>query len=206
MDSIIFDVDGTIWDSTQSVADSWNKAIREHSDLDLTLDPVSLSRVFGKTMTEIADALFPALDTEARMKLLDACYAEENRYLEDHPGLLYDGVAGTIRNLSLRYPLYIVSNCQCGYIEVMLKTSGLAPYIKDHLCFGETLRPKGETIRMLMEKNGLKSPVYVGDTQGDADACKAAEIPFILAEYGFGDVPDAATRIQRFSDLEKICL
>ena len=48
MDSIIFDVDGTIWDSTQSVADSWNKAIREHSDLDLTLDPVSLSRVFGK--------------------------------------------------------------------------------------------------------------------------------------------------------------
>ena len=200
MDSIIFDVDGTIWDSTQSVADSWNKAIREHSDLDLTLDPVSLSRVFGKTMTEIADALFPALDTEARMKLLDACYAEENRYLEDHPGLLYDGVAGTIRNLSLRYP------CQCGYIEVMLKTSGLAPYIKDHLCFGETLRPKGETIRMLMEKNSLKSPVYVGDTQGDADACKAAGIPFIFAEYGFGDVPDAATRIQRFSDLEKICL
>lgn len=206
MDSIIFDVDGTIWDSTQSVADSWNKAIREHSDLDLTLDPVSLSRVFGKTMTEIADALFPALDTEARMKLLDACYAEENRYLEDHPGLLYDGVAETIRNLSLRYPLYIVSNCQCGYIEVMLKTSGLAPYIKDHLCFGETLRPKGETIRMLMEKNGLKSPVYVGDTQGDADACKTAGIPFIFAEYGFGDVPDAATRIQRFSDLEKICL
>ena len=206
MDSIIFDVDGTIWDSTQSVADSWNKAIRKHSDLDLTLDPVSLSRVFGKTMTEIADALFPALDTEARMKLLDACYAEENRYLEDHPGLLYDGVAGTIRNLSLRYPLYIVSNCQCGYIEVMLKTSGLAPYIKDHLCFGETLRPKGETIRMLMKKNGLKSPVYVGDTQGDADACKAAGIPFIFAEYGFGDVPDAATRIQRFSDLEKICL
>ena len=206
MDSIIFDVDGTIWDSTQSVADSWNKAIREHSDLDLTLDPVSLSRVFGKTMTEIADALFPALDTEARMKLLDACYAEENRYLEDHPGLLYDGVAGTIRNLSLRYPLYIVSNCQCGYIEVMLKTSGLAPYIKDHLCFGETLRPKGETIRMLMEKNGLKSPVYVGDTQGDADACKTAGIPFIFAEYGFGDVPDAATRSQRFSDLEKICL
>ena len=206
MDSIIFDVDGTIWDSTQSVADSWNKAIREHSDLDLTLDPVSLSRVFGKTMPEIADALFPALDTEARMKLLDACYAEENRYLEDHPGLLYDGVAGTIRNLSLRYPLYIVSNCQCGYIEVMLKTSGLAPYIKDHLCFGETLRPKGETIRMLMEKNGLKSPVYVGDTRGDADACKTAGIPFIFAEYGFGDVPDAATRIQRFSDLEKICL
>ena len=70
----------------------------------------------------------------------------------------------------------------------MLKTTGLAPYIKDHLCFGETQTPKGDTIRTLVARNGLKAPVYVGDTQGDADACKAAGVPFIFAEYGFGDV------------------
>lgn len=206
MDSIIFDVDGTIWDSTESVAASWNKAIRESSDLDLTLEPVSLSRVFGKTMTEIADALFPALETDKRMKLLDICFDEENRYLEDHPGILYPGVTETIKSLALKYPLYIVSNCQCGYIEVMLRTTGLEPYIKDHLCFGETQVSKGETILMLMEKNGLKSPVYVGDTQGDADSCKTAGIPFIFAEYGFGNVPDAGTRIRTFSELAEMYL
>ena len=206
MDSIIFDVDGTIWDSTKSVADSWNKAIRESSDLDLTLEPVSLSRVFGKTMTEIADALFPALETDKRMKLLDICFDEENRYLEDHPGILYPGVTETIKSLALKYPLYIVSNCQCGYIEVMLRTTGLEPYIKDHLCFGETQVSKGETILMLMEKNGLRSPVYVGDTQGDADSCKTAGIPFIFAEYGFGNVPDAGTRIRTFSELAEMYL
>ena len=206
MDSIIFDVDGTIWDSTESVAASWNKAIRESSDLDLTLEPVSLSRVFGKTMTEIADALFPALETDKRMKLLDICFDEENRYLEDHPGILYPGVTETIKSLALKYPLYIVSNCQCGYIEVMLRTTGLEPYIKDHLCFGETQVSKGETILMLMEKNGLRSPVYVGDTQGDADSCKTAGIPFIFAEYGFGNVPDAGTRISTFSELAEMYL
>ncbi len=206
MDSIIFDVDGTIWDSTESVAASWNKAIRESSDLDLTLEPVSLSRVFGKTMTEIADALFPALETDKRMKLLDICFDEENRYLEDHPGILYPGVTETIKSLALKYPLYIVSNCQCGYIEVMLRTTGLEPYIKDHLCFGETQVSKGETILMLMEKNGLRSPVYVGDTQGDADSCKTAGIPFIFAEYGFGNVPDAGTRIRTFSELAEMYL
>ena len=146
MDSIIFDVDGTIWDSTQSVADSWNIAIKEHSDLDLTLEPVSLSRVFGKTMTEIADAVFPDLEPVKRMELLDFCFEEENRYLETHPGTVYKGVVETIRELAEHYPLFIVSNCQCGYIEVMLKTTGLAPYIKDHLCFGETQTPKGDTI------------------------------------------------------------
>ena len=204
MDSIIFDVDGTLWDSTKSVAESWNKAIREHSSLNLTLEPVSLSRVFGKTMTEIADALFPDLSVKERMELLDVCFDEENRYLEDHPGILYPDVVRTIKELSLSCPLYIVSNCQCGYIEVMLRTTGLAPYIRDHLCFGETQVPKSETIRMLIERNNLQSPVYVGDTQGDADSCKTAGIPFIFAEYGFGDVPDARTRIHTFSDLTKL--
>lgn len=204
MDSIIFDVDGTLWDSTKSVAESWNKAIREHSSLNLTLEPVSLSKVFGKTMTEIADALSPDLSVKERMELLDVCFDEENRYLEDHPGILYPDVVRTIKELSLSRPLYIVSNCQCGYIEVMLRTTGLGPYIRDHLCFGETQVPKGETIRMLIERNNLQSPVYVGDTQGDADSCKTAGIPFIFAEYGFGDVPDARTRIHTFSDLTKL--
>ena len=201
MDSIIFDVDGTIWDSTQSVADSWNIAIKEHSDLDLTLEPVSLSRVFGKTMTEIADAVFPDLEPAERMKLLNFCFEEENRYLETHPGTVYEGVAETIRELAEHYPLFIVSNCQCGYIEAMLNASGLGPYIKDHLCFGETQTPKSQTILKLMEKNALKDVVYVGDTQGDADACRDAGVPFVFAEYGFGEVPDAKMRIKALSEL-----
>ena len=201
MDSIIFDVDGTIWDSTKSVADSWNKAIREHSDLDLNLEPVSLSRVFGKTMTEIADALFPDLSVKERMELLDVCFDEENRYLEDHPGILYPDVVRTIKELSLSCPLYIVSNCQCGYIEAMLNASGLGSYIKDHLCFGETQTPKSQTILKLMERNGLRDVVYVGDTQGDADACRDAGVPFVFAEYGFGDVPDVKVRIKAFPEL-----
>ena len=39
-----------------------------------------------------------------------------------------------------------------------------------------------------MERNGLKAPVYVGDTQGDFEACKAAGVPFVWVEYGFGKV------------------
>ena len=206
MDSIIFDVDGTIWDSTKSVADSWNKAIREHSDLDLNLEPVSLSRVFGKTMTEIGRALFPDDPEEEQARILDICFRYENDYLRDHPGVVYDGVADTIRKLYEKYPLFIVSNCQLGYIEVTMKGAGIESFIKDHLCFGETQVSKGETLLMLMERNNLKSPVYVGDTQGDADACRFAGIPFIFAEYGFGDVPDAETRIRSFRELGEMFL
>ena len=204
MDSIIFDVDGTLWDSVDPVAESWNLAIAENTDMtpDLTRD--SLAWLLAKTMTEIADALFPQIPLDERMRLLTICFDYENRYLETHPGKMYDGVVDTIRELSLRYPLFIVSNCQCGYIEVMMKSSGIEPYIKDHLCFGETRLSKDQTLLQLIEKNGLKSPVYVGDTQGDADSCSRAGIPFIFAEYGLGDVPDAKVRIARFEELLKI--
>ena len=53
MDSIIFDVDGTLWDSADSVAAAWNLAIKKFSSLDITLDREILGSVFGKTMTDI---------------------------------------------------------------------------------------------------------------------------------------------------------
>ena len=199
MDSIIFDVDGTLWDSTDSVARSWNLAIQENSSLDLTITENVLQQVFGKTMTEIADTLFSRLPEKERIKLLEVCFQYENRYLETHPGKLYDGVTDTLAVLSGQYPIFIVSNCQKGYIEVLLRTCSLEPFIKDHLCFGETQTSKGQTILTLMKRNGLKNPVYVGDTRGDADACAEAGIPFIFAGYGFGDVPDARMRISKFT-------
>lgn len=204
MDSIIFDVDGTLWDSTDSVARSWNLAIQENSSLDLTITKNALQQVFGKTMTEIADTLFSRLPEKERIKLLEVCFQYENRYLETHPGKLYDGVTDTLAVLSGQYPLFIVSNCQKGYIEVLLRTCSLEPFIKDHLCFGETQTSKGQTILSLMKRNGLKNPVYVGDTRGDADACAEAGIPFIFAGYGFGDVPDAKMRISKFTDLKDL--
>ena len=204
MDSIIFDVDGTLWDSTDSVARSWNLAIQENSSLDLTITENTLQQVFGKTMTEIADTLFSRLPEKERIKLLEVCFQYENRYLETHPGKLYDGVTDTLAVLSGQYPLFIVSNCQKGYIEVLLRTCSLEPFIKDHLCFGETQTSKGQTILSLMKRNGLKNPVYVGDTRGDADACAEAGIPFIFAGYGFGDVPDAKMRISKFTDLKDL--
>ena len=135
MDGIIFDVDGTLWDSVEVVAESWNLAIKENSDLEPNLNREILQGLFGKTMDEIAAGVFPDLDLDSRRKLMDICFDYENRYLETHPGVYYEGVMDTLKELALEYPLFIVSNCQCGYIEVMMKGAGMEPYIKDFLCF-----------------------------------------------------------------------
>lgn len=204
MDGIIFDVDGTLWDSTDTVAESWNLAIRENSDLEVALDMDILKSLFGKTMEIVHGTIFPNCSAEERSRLGNLCFEYENRMLEDKPGTLYEGVTETLQALSKKTDLYIVSNCQCGYIEVLLKTCHLQEYFKDTLCYGQTKTQKGQTIRTLMERNNLKDVIYVGDTQGDADACKEAGIPFIFATYGFGDVPDAEKRIDSIRELLEI--
>lgn len=204
MDGIIFDIDGTLWDSTESVAKAWNHAIKEHANLDLHLTGKGLMPLFGKTMDEIEASLFPDFSQERRDELGNACYEYENAFLYKEPGILFPNVREIFQTLSQSYDLYIVSNCQCGYIEAFLKTTGLEAYVKDSLCFGQTHLPKGKTIRMLMDTNHLQDVVYIGDTQGDFDACQMAKVPFIYASYGFGQVPEADCTIQGLDELPSL--
>ncbi len=200
-DAVIFDVDGTLWDSTDSVAESWNQAIEAYGGLDLRLNREILKGLFGKTMDVICRELFPFLEDEERGTLAELCYQYENELLKRKPGTFYPGVADTFRLLSRRLPLFIVSNCQRGYIEVMIETGGLRPYVKGHLCFGETGLSKSGTLLRLMKRYDLRQPVYVGDTQGDHDACQEAGVPFIFAAYGFGNAPEACYSIHSIRQL-----
>ena len=202
MKGIIFDVDGTLWDSTKEVAIAWNKVLQEEWEGHEILTVEGLQKEFGKPMEAIAESLFPELPEKERMELLGKMMVYENELVAVGPCVIYDGVPETIKALSEKYPLYIVSNCQDGYIEAFLKNSGLGEYFKDFTCPAYTGRLKGENIRIIMERNGLDEAVYIGDTQGDANACKKAGVPMIFATYGFGEVEGEYPSIQSFSELQ----
>lgn len=201
MKGIIFDVDGTLWDSTREVAVAWNKILQEEIKGHEILTVEGLQKEFGKPMDAIAASLFPEMTEKDRMELLGKMMVYENELVATGPCVIYDGVPETIRELSKQYPLYIVSNCQDGYIEAFLQNSKLGEYFKDFTCPAYTGKLKGENIRIIMERNGLDEAVYIGDTQGDANACKEAGIPMIFASYGFGEVEGEYTSIRSFSEL-----
>lgn len=189
MKNIIFDVDGTLWDTTEVVAKAWNEAINEVGGTDVIITASMLKKEFGKPMDVIADNLFYDASYEIKEQLLKKCCEYEHRHLEENmDNLLFPNVKETLKMLSDKYKLYIVSNCQCGYIELFMKKVGIEEYIIDTECFGNTGKSKGENIRLLMERNDLEDAVYVGDTQGDYEATVFAKIPFIYAKYGFGSV------------------
>lgn len=220
---IIFDMDGTLWDSAGNVAESWNLAIAEYGKKhgikaeEILFSDGTLKRerklttgdirgVMGKSMDVIADIFFGALDKETRTELLELCCKKENAYLREHGGNLYPDLEATLGKLKENYPLYIVSNCQKGYIESFLDYYQLWDYFEDIECYGNNLLQKGENIRLVAERNQLDEAVYVGDIQGDYDASREAGVKFVHAAYGFGTIDTEVTRIEKFSQLADLKL
>lgn len=198
---IIFDMDGTLWDSSENVAKSWDEEVRKSGITDRPITTEDIKGVMGKTMDVIAHILFPDITDVQREALLAVCCKGENAYLRQHGGILYDGVEDTLRTLKKDYHLYIVSNCQKGYIEAFLDYYKLWDYIEDIECYGNNLLQKGENIRLVVERNQLDYAVYVGDIQGDYDASCQAGVDFIHAAYGFGTINQKVPAIQTFAEL-----
>ena len=203
-DGIIFDLDGTLWDSTAEVAKTWTSVIAKYNLNRKEVTVEDLKPCMGKLLDEIASILLPELDPKKQMQVIKECCEYENKYLGEYGATLYDKLEDTLKELSKNHKLFIVSNCQDGYIECFFKAHKLDKYFIDYECPGRTGLAKAENIKLVVERNNLKNPVYRGDTQGDANAAKAANVPFIYAEYGFGDVESFEEKIKSIEDLLNI--
>lgn len=206
-DSLILDVDGTIWNTTGIVARAWNLAFDKYFPQVPHVTSDILKGQFGKPMDVIADNLFPMLNKgEKDILMKKCCEMEQKALLENEEKITYDGVISSIKNISKTIPVFIVSNCQSGYIELVMEKNGITDYIKDFECFGNTGLLKDENISLIVRRNKLEAPVYVGDTQGDYEACKKAGVPFIWAAYGFGRPEDDGYyfKLEEFAQLESL--
>lgn len=203
---IIFDMDGTLWDSSENVAASWTEKIRllGYDRPDITKQDIM--KVMGLTMDRLAAIIFADLPQDERMELLDQCCRYENDYLRQHGGILYPELENTLIRLHKTYPLYIVSNCQQGYIEAFLDYFDFWMYFDDIECYGNNLKEKGDNIALLAGRNHLEKAFYVGDIQGDYDAASKAGASFIHAAYGFGTIKQTVPELMQFCDLPKLLL
>lgn len=202
IDGVIFDVDGTLWDAAPVAVRGWNQAIQAATGIPNRVSIADAHAVYGLALEEMAARLFPEMEEAAGRRLLRACFRAEDTVLSQNPPPLYPGAEETLRSLAKRWPLYIVSNCQKGYIELLVHGHHLEDLISGWLCWGDTREEKDVTLRALMARHGLKRPVYVGDTRGDQLACQRVGIPFVFASYGFGSAQAPLWTLERFGDLE----
>ncbi len=205
IEAIIFDLDGTMWNALDGIHKTWNQVVANHPEY--RKEPITFEELegcLGLPMTDIAARLFPGTTAEQQQTLMDECCKVENAYLSEHGGILYPALEETLLELKKSYRLFVVSNCQQGYIESFIKAHKLAKCFDDIECWGNNLFPKGENNKLIMERNHVTRAVYVGDTAGDEESARVAGIPFIYAEYGFGEAKAPDYRLAAFADLPEL--
>ena len=201
-DGLLFDLDGTLWDSVDAICVSWNRALAELApEYAGTVTRERLLPCMGLLLPDIMDRLIPGLEADRAAPLLETLLEIENRYVAGHGGVLYPRVPETLAELAGKYPLFIVSNCQDGYIEAFFQAHGLGKYFTDYENPGRTGLDKAGNIALVVRRHGLKRPLYIGDTQGDYNAAVKADVPFLHAAYGFGSVDAPVPAVERFADI-----
>lgn len=189
-DSVIFDLDGTLWDATSVTAETWIKVLERHPGVRCAekLDRAAVKKYMGLTNEELAEIFFPELDLgDAYGLMMESCELE-NLWLPQRGGILYPKTAETLTELRRRgLRLFIVSNCQDGYIEAFLTAHKMYNLFEDWESSGRSGKNKAENIADITRRNLLSSPVYVGDTVSDSVGARGAGVPFIYAKYGFGE-------------------
>lgn len=189
-DGILFDLDGTLWDACPQLTVSWNQALELHSVPRAPLTVQEIRDCMGLLLDDIAQKLLPMLPKEKQDIVIHDCVRLELEYLARHGGSLFPREEETLTALKAQCPLFVVSNCEDGYIQAFYQGTGLGSLFTDFESAGHTGLPKSENIKLVVERNGLKNPVYVGDTALDYASAKEAGVPFLHAAYGFGTVPD----------------
>lgn len=199
--ALVFDLDGTLWDSCATVAKAWTQGALEMGHPELSLTSEMVKTTMGLTFDEIFEKLWPHLNLHDRRLIGHHCETVESALLVQEPGTLFDGVKRGLLELSDHYRLMIVSNCQTGYIENFLHHSGLEDLFEDWECFGDTHRPKSENIQLILKRTKVESAWYFGDTLKDESSARSAGTPFAFVEWGFGSAENPDLSFASFDQL-----
>lgn len=198
---IIFDLDGTLWDSCVAIMPSWQRVMEAHNIKRPPITQEEMNSYMGKTVEQIAPLMLPEVSLKEAISIMKEGCIEELEELRQNGATLYEGIIETLKELSNDYNLYIVSNSEDGYIQAFISHYKLHGIIEDFECAGRTGKCKGDNISSVIERNEVDKAFYVGDTILDKEAADKAGIPFVLADYGFGQVENPDYIIEKPADL-----
>jgi phosphoglycolate phosphatase len=191
----VFDLDGTLVDSSQDLADSGNAVLEIYGRSPLPREEI-VSMV-GDGAGELVRRLIAAGDIDAPLDEALATFLEcyDQRLLATTRP--YDGVFTTLEALAPVTRLAVLTNKPEAATFRLLEGLELRHYFSDVIGgdspYGRKPDPRGLFALLARADVATENALMVGDSINDLLVAEAACIPMCLARYGFGyrQIPDA---------------
>lgn len=190
-DTVIFDLDGTLMDTLEDLANAVNEILGRHGYPVRTIEEVR--RIVGNGLKQTLTLCLP---DGTGQDVIDALLPEFASYYQAHcqeKTKPYDGIMETLRELCARgYKLAIVSNKRDEAVKT-LNRECFAAYVKvaigENESAGIRKKPAPDTVYQALEELGSKKEqaVYVGDSEVDKKTADNAGLPCISVDWGFRD-------------------
>ena len=199
IDSLIFDMDGTLWNATESYAKVWNATCHEF-DMEADFKGSDLEHFMGMSIESIMEHLLGNNMIVDRSAFLSLLGKKEEEMMPTLGGVLYPGVKDALERLHGNFRLFMLSNCSPRGLVNFVNYTGTAHFFDGLLTQGERQVSKSENLRYMASKYSLKCPVYVSDTHADCDQAHEAGMLFVHADWGFGCCNNADWRFATIRD------
>lgn len=200
---ILLDLDGTLLDTLEDLADAVNYTMDHHGYPRRTLEEVR--RFVGNgAMRLIALSVPEGADAEEAFRTFKGYY-DANCQVKTR---LYPGIRAALAELAREYPLAIVSNKPDSAVKSLC-----ADHFPGIYALGELppcpRKPAPDMVYKAMEALGVERCIYVGDSEVDVMTAKNAGVPCLSVLWGFrdrADIEEAGGRYfcSKTSELTKI--
>ena len=200
---IIFDMDGTLWDTTKTTLEAANIVASKYKEVK-PFEMVTIKKGMGLTSKENAKNYFPYLEEEKGLFYLSEIRKENFKLISEKGAEIYNGVYDVLKKLSTKYKLGIITNNVDDYAKLFIDVSNLKDYFTDYMGAASYGITKGEAIRKMIQKHNEPDSYYVGDIKKDMDSTLEAGIKFIHAKYGFQPDVDCDLYINDITEMEDV--
>ncbi|MCR5688568.1 MAG: HAD family hydrolase [Lachnospiraceae bacterium] len=208
-DLILYDLDGTIWDSIPTIMECFRHAYTEVLGTCERTDEDLMSYI-GRPLVET----FARHDEETARALLSSYLELNGKLLERDEIDLFDGVSEELNKIKdMGIPQGVVTSKRIVSAGVTLRHKHLDDFFDLYICKEDTDRhkPDPEPLLVAAKRLGITDMnriIYIGDAVPDALCAKNAGCDFALVEWSQMDhaavmaaAPAGSRIISRFTDV-----
>lgn len=193
MNHLIFDLDGTLVDSAESIRGALIESCKVNNIEPII--PISEIKI-GPPLDEIIRSILP-YEENSRHDLFKKTFVElyDRKFCKEC--IVYPGAIDALSHAAVNADLFLVTNKRIIPTAKILLNHNMVHTFKGIIGCDSVEKngfSKAKSINHLINKYGLSKSdcTYFGDTEGDAAACHEAGVDFVYVSWGYGDAEEMA--------------